>query len=132
MLLPLGNTDPAQLDRRVVLQARTTTRDAVGGRVETWADLATVWASRRVESGRKYFSGEQKTTEQAVVFRIRYRTGLAAFMRISFGGEYFEVVQKPVELGRRAYLDLITRTVHPTPADFGSDFAAEDFRTAAA
>lgn len=33
------------LRHRITIQRETTTRDAYGSEVKTWADLATVWAS---------------------------------------------------------------------------------------
>lgn len=119
-----GNTDPAQLDLRIVLQSRTPTRDAVGGKVESWAEVATVWAMRRVDNGRRYYAADQESTEETVTWRIRYRTGLAAFMRVTHGSDVFEIVQKPVELGRRAYLELVTRSVR-APVSTGSSFSDE-------
>lgn len=34
-----------QLRHRITLQVSTTTRDDYGGTIQTWADVATVWAS---------------------------------------------------------------------------------------
>ena len=120
-----GNTDPGQLDRRIVLQTRTTTRDAVGGKVEAWGDVATVYAMRTVDSGRRYFGAEQENAEEIVTFRIRWRTGVVAFMRVVYADQFFEIVQKPVELGRRAYLELVTRSIREPVSNFSNDFSAE-------
>lgn len=124
MLQAPGNTDPGRLQWRVTLQSRATTRDAVGGKVEAWTDVATVWAMRRVDNGRRYFGADQETSEHGVTFRIRYRTGVAAFMRVVYGTGVFEIIQAPIELGRRAYLELVTRSVR-TPAGASSDFSDE-------
>jgi SPP1 family predicted phage head-tail adaptor len=124
MLQATGNTDPGQLDRRITLKSVSVTRDAVGGKVESITDVATVWAMRRVDNGRRFYAADQETTEETVTWRIRYRTGLAAFMRVAHGNDVFEIVQKPIELGRRAYLDLVTRSVR-APAATGSSFSDE-------
>lgn len=120
-----GNTDPAQLDRRIVLQQRTAQRDGVGGKFETWSDLATVWAMRRVDNGRRYYAAEQESIEETVTFRIRYRAGVTAFMRVVYGDQFFEIVQKPIELGRRAYLELVTRSIREPVSSFSNEFSPE-------
>lgn len=125
MLQPTGNTDPGQLDRRIVLQSLTTTRDDVGGKVETWADVATVWASRKVDNGRRLFAAEQKSLEEIVTFRIRWRAGVTAFMRVVYGDDFFEIIAKPVELGRRAYLELTTRSIREPVSSFSNEFSSE-------
>lgn len=125
MLLAQGNTNPGQLDRRIVLQSLTVTRDEVGGKVETWTDVATVWASKRVDNGRRMFAAEQKSVEEICTFRIRWRAGVTAFMRIAHRDDFFEIIGKPVELGRRAYLDLTARSIMEPVSAFSNEFSSE-------
>ena len=65
------------LDRRIVLQRATTAPNGLGEPVETWSDLATVWASKRdmtdVERLRASEIGEVLTTR----FMIRYSRQVA-------------------------------------------------------
>ena len=41
------------MDQRITIRRVTRTQDAIGGTVETWADLATVWARVMPLSGRE-------------------------------------------------------------------------------
>ena len=71
-----------KLDRRVRIDARSMTQDAKGGEVETWAELATVWASRNDEAGREFFANQADQAELTTEFQIRHRTDLDHTMRV--------------------------------------------------
>ena len=47
------------LRHRVTLQRFQQGQDAYGGPVETWEDVAIVWASLEAMSGREYFASQQ-------------------------------------------------------------------------
>jgi SPP1 family predicted phage head-tail adaptor len=101
-------TDAGQLDRRVRLQSFTTTTDEWGEIIETWVDLATVWAARRIESGREVFESGQ---EQAVVdtrFLIRYLPGIEPRMRLIDGAWTYDILAV-LPRGREAGLELVCR-----------------------
>lgn len=48
-----------RMDERITLRRVTRTQDDLGGTVETWADLATVWAQVRASSGREESDGQR-------------------------------------------------------------------------
>jgi SPP1 family predicted phage head-tail adaptor len=129
-LLTRGNIDPGKLDRRIVIQSPTTTRDAGGGVVRTWSTLATVWAERTFLSGGRLFAAAAKNSEATVLFRIRYLGTVRAFMRVVHGQATYEIVAPPVELGRRHLMELECRAINqaavPVPAG-GGDFDSDDF-----
>jgi SPP1 family predicted phage head-tail adaptor len=81
------------LKRRIVIQARTQTKDAQGGMVDSWATAYTVFAKIMHLSG-----NEKKVTlhggqvpEARTEFTVRYNAGITAQHRISYGGKLFNI-----------------------------------------
>ena len=98
-ILPIGT-----LDRKIVIERYTATRDAYGGEVVTWAILATVWAG--VEYGQKISDEKQDTAKQIatknIVFNIRYSTAYTEKDRILFESEYYDILNI-THLGRKRF-----------------------------
>jgi len=108
----------ARLDTRITLQEVSTTTDAVGGAVESWTDIATVWAERRNLKGRELVEAGQRSAEAETVFTIRYSgavAGLLASGRIKAGAVYFAIVSPPLEIpgGRPEKIEILARRVEP-------------------
>lgn len=100
------------LDRRLTIQGFTSTRDPeTNEEIQTWADLATVWANRRDVSAREFFSAGGENTEQQSVFTIRWRAGLTSSLRLIQNGQTFDVTGVS-EIGRRQYLALQAKAVN--------------------
>lgn len=62
---------PGRMDQRITLQRVTRAQDAGGGTVETWADLATVWALIKPLAGREGMDGQRinpQTRFKAVIW----------------------------------------------------------------
>lgn len=100
-MIPAG-----RLDRRITISRRTTTQDALGGVVETWSPLCTVWAACRPLTGREYFAAMQVNAEIAMEFTIRWREGITPLDRVTFDGRDYDVVHV-AEIGRREGLLLL-------------------------
>lgn len=103
----LNGLNPGQLDRRIVLQNRTTAANAYNEPVETWATLATVWA--KVEYP---VTGSDEATEQnlnvarrRVDFTIRYRADVGFVERITYNGGTYDI-ERISELGRQNFLKI--------------------------
>ena len=94
-----------RLDRRITIEQPTAAVNTFGEPVQTWADLATVWASVRAKSGREFFAGGEQATADTV-FRIRYRSDVTRVMRISYGGAVYDITAI-AEIGRREGLEII-------------------------
>ena len=97
-----------QLDRIITIQQLTVVRDRFGGETETWTDLADVWASFRPQTTRERFENESNITQATTTaaFRIRWRDGLDATMRVIHDGDEWEITGI-IPVGRRDKLDLI-------------------------
>ena len=65
--------DIGQLNRRVTLQSRSATLDAYGQEVNSWVDIATVWANVKPVGGRE--KAAMATIDAVLTHRvtIRYR-----------------------------------------------------------
>lgn len=96
-----------QLDERITIQSLTTAFDAYGSKTETWADLATVWAKieyRQNVSDEEYL-GARQVERTTVWFTIRWRGDVTPKMRISYGGNYYDIATIS-KIGRRNYEKL--------------------------
>ena len=104
-----------RLDRRLTIQARTLTKDAQGGRVETWDESRRVWGAL-IPGG----AGEpvMADAERAVVstrFKIRHIAIDPAENRISYGGQIYEITGITEDGPRRTYLLLNCQTISALP-----------------
>jgi SPP1 family predicted phage head-tail adaptor len=73
-----------QLNQRVTLQTCAITKDAVGGPVETWSDLATVWANVYDLSGKAINEAQQVGSSVTRRVTVRQRSGLTSGLRVRF------------------------------------------------
>ena len=96
---------------RVTIQRVTETKDADGGYVKTWADLATVWAEIRGVGGREYFDKDVVTSEVSCVFIIRFRSDLVPTDRLSWNGDSYEIVAIGDRSGLRIENDIAAKLV---------------------
>lgn len=94
------------LDRRITLQRFATAQDPTGDVIETWVDLAEVWAAVEPLGGLERLQAAQLTASIDTRFTIRYRPDLtAALHRIRYDGKLYDIVAV-IELGRREGLQL--------------------------
>ena len=84
------------LNRRVTLQSPTIARDAAGGEVVTWADVATVWAYINPLSGHELVNAQSAFAEVTHLIIIRWQSAFSdpqavAKMRAVYAGRYFAI-----------------------------------------
>lgn len=95
-----------RMDRRIVIQAVTETRDSMGGPVQSWSTFATVWAERKDLTGREYFAaGQSERAEIESVWRIRHLSGLTNKHRFTHGGETYDI-ESIATIGRDEAMEL--------------------------
>lgn len=103
--------NPGKLDRRITVQTRTLTKDAAGGRVETWVDAYDVWAEAVMTKQSEAITADADRNTEDRQFRIRYRTGIASGThRIFYQLRYFDITGIDEE-GRQDRLLLTCRAV---------------------
>lgn len=92
-MIPAG-----KLRHRITIQRLVETLDEYNDPVVTWEDVATnVPTSVEPLQGREFYQAQQAQSEVTVRFRIRYRSGLDASMRIVFEGRYFGIISPPID-----------------------------------
>lgn len=100
--------NPGAMDRRIVIQRRTVTRDALGGVTETWANEARVWAEIPRQTGNEATIADADRGQETRQFRIRHRAVIAADThRISYQSKIYDIRHIAEENGRQNRL-LIT------------------------
>ena len=79
-----------QLRFQVTIQQPTITQ-SYGEPTETWSKFATAMADIEPLSGREYFAAKQIMSEQMFKITIRYIAGITKKMRVSYGGDYYDI-----------------------------------------
>lgn len=80
-----------KLNRRIVIQSRTVTKDTAGGRVEIWADSATVWAELVTQRGTVANIADADRNQDTSRFRIRYRAINTSDNRILYKLRFYDI-----------------------------------------
>lgn len=97
-----------ELDRRLTLRRRTVEANAANEDVETFIDLATVWASKKDVSDGERVAAMQVGSEITTRFQIRWSadwSDLNPKDRCACEGREFEVVGVK-EIGRREGIEI--------------------------
>lgn len=100
------------LNRSITIQAKQAGQDAAGQPVNTWTDVATVWANIKGETG---MASIRKTLPRdgvamsldAYSFRIRFLTEIVAGMRVLYEGATFDILQVRMDYAGRIWTDLV-------------------------
>lgn len=95
-----------ELRERITVQRVSTTRDDMGGLIETWADLATLWARVEQASSGEQFRRQQAGATAAWTVTVRWRGDLRPADRISWRGRSFEIVALENPDLRRRFLAI--------------------------
>lgn len=97
------------LRQRISLQSKTSASDGMGGDVDTWADVADVFAAIWPTSAAETVAANATSLVVTHRVRIRYRSDVRGSWRIKFGTRYFAIVSliNPNESGR--LLDLMCK-----------------------
>lgn len=92
-------------NRKIILQSPSGTRNAIGERVTTWTNVATVWAEISPLSVRDLLAAGQMQSEVTHRVRVRYGASIAAIdssWRVLYGTRVFVIsgVRNINEAGR--------------------------------
>jgi SPP1 family predicted phage head-tail adaptor len=100
-----------KLRNQVVIQGLVNTPDDVGGNIESWVDIGTVWAQVRPLRGKEFWSAQQVNSSLDTVITIRYHENITTVNRIKFGDRIYKIhaVVNPEE--RREQLQLMCEEV---------------------
>lgn len=95
-------------DRRIVIQRATTSTNAFGEEIPTWATLATVWAKRTpVMDGERWRAGEVAATitERFLINWSSTVASVSAKDRISYNSRIYDIAGVK-EIGRRESIEI--------------------------
>jgi len=81
------------LNRRIVIEALTQTKDTQGGMVDSWTAAPPVWAKIMNLSGneRKLTTHGGDAPEARTEFTIRYQAGITPKHRINYSGKLYNI-----------------------------------------
>jgi len=80
-----------KLDKRITIQQRVGTVDAVGQPVETWQDVAALWANIRHMKGMETIRAGAETSVVRASIRIRSRPGITNGMRVVWNNFVYQI-----------------------------------------
>jgi len=97
-------TGAGDLDRRITIQRATTTRNEFNEPIETWSDLATVWAERTDASAAESYRAQEVGAEITARFKTSYSLLIASVNprdRIFFDGHQYNITRVSEPKGTR-------------------------------
>jgi SPP1 family predicted phage head-tail adaptor len=80
-----------KLNRRVTIKSLGTTQDALGEIVQTWSDLATVWASITDLTGKEFIAAGSTQNSVTTKIGIRYLSTVKSTMRVYYGTDIYNI-----------------------------------------
>lgn len=93
------------MDRRITIKGKSIAENSFGECIETWTDLATVWAEVREIRGGERYAAMQTQASVDRIFRIRYRAGITPENIIYYDGKDYDI-GGILEIGRREGLEI--------------------------
>jgi SPP1 family predicted phage head-tail adaptor len=98
------------LNRPINIQRSTDERDGAGQQIKVWVDVVATWANVKSQTGLGTIVGDQAGVTTSVTrysFRIRYRNGIDASMRVVMGGVTYDITSVQMDEDRREWTDLV-------------------------
>jgi SPP1 family predicted phage head-tail adaptor len=77
-----------RLRHRITIRKNETRRDALGGVINSWIDVATVWAEVKAISGRELVASGAVFSEATVRIWLRYRADVTTDNSITYHGAH--------------------------------------------
>lgn len=98
------------LNRRITIQRRGTAEDSWGTPTpgpENWVEVGKAWAGIKTLSGLGAIKADAQASTVKVSIRVRWRTDLAAGMRVLHGGTVYDVEAVLPDVAGREHVDLV-------------------------
>lgn len=99
-----------RLDREVIVERNTPTRNVLGGNVDSWATLHTVWCEVIPIRGTELMKLGIEVSTEVAKFRTHYISGITTADRISYDSDYWDILYVS-ELGRGQGLEITAKRV---------------------
>lgn len=95
-----------KLDQRIVIQSASEAVGSMGDVSKSWSTLATVWAAVAPATGREALTDDRTAATGQTKFTIRNRSDVTEAMRITWGGDTYNIRSVNRAGGRRMYLEI--------------------------
>jgi SPP1 family predicted phage head-tail adaptor len=79
--------------------------------METWQNIATIWAAIEPLRSREYFQAATVQSQNMIRFTIRYRKGITSEMRILYDAKPYDIQSVIDVSGRHHQLELMAKEV---------------------
>ena len=100
-----------ELNRSVLIQSPTKSKDSEDSPVVTWSNLATVNAMVTMAGSSERYRDQQNVLTDDRLFKIWYRDDITSEMQIIYDGLAYEIIAEPKELGLHEGLEILGRNV---------------------
>jgi SPP1 family predicted phage head-tail adaptor len=102
-----------EMDRLLTFKSPTKGRGTAGGIKLTWTTVTELsWAKWLPGSSAEVINALARYSELSGVLLIRYRSDLLTTWRVTMeDGVQYEILGKPIEIGRQEFQALIVKTV---------------------
>jgi len=95
------------MNDRITLQRRAAGKDALGQPIESWPDIATVWADVLFQSGAEVMRAGADTAIVKCSIRIRARADLDTGVRVLFQTKVYDVKSALPDNSDRRFIFLV-------------------------
>jgi SPP1 family predicted phage head-tail adaptor len=106
-----------RMDRRLVIQRASTSRNDFNEPIETWSTLTTVYANRRDASAGEAYKAQEVGAEISCRFTVRFSSVLATVTptdRILYSGRLYNITGvRETKRNRWLEIDTIARSDEP-------------------
>jgi SPP1 family predicted phage head-tail adaptor len=99
------------MNHRIKLLKRQDGRDAAGQSVESWPELASVWADVRFEKGVEVLRANADASVVRASIRVRTRSDVDHSMRVSYLGTAYDIKAVLPDSSDRRFMFLVCWSV---------------------
>lgn len=96
-----------RLRHKIEIQHSVETQDSIGAVVNNWQTFTQTRASYEPKTGKEAYAAMQEHAETSAVFRLRFRKGITAKMRLIYDGRIFDIESVVDMYGRGRELQLM-------------------------
>ena len=95
------------MNHRITLLRRDSSVDAAGRLSQIWAEVSTVWADVRFQSGAEVVRANADVSLKRASIRVRARKDVDAGWRVRYAGEEYEVKGPPLPDVDRQFMFIV-------------------------
>ena len=100
-----------KMRNKIVIQQNSPSRGEDGSVTEAWSTYTNIWAEKKHQTSREFFSAQKINSEVTDLFTVRFNSGITTKMRVSFDGKYYNIIGADDPDGRRKETYLVCKAV---------------------